>query len=76
MTQGSTVYVATYSAVGVAAEMPATLVAPTGDALIGVGTEALATPFTGDMGPNIYFLNRQLTAPELAALAAFEQPVG
>jgi hypothetical protein len=75
MTQNATVYTTTYSAVGTAPEMPATLVTPTGDALIGMGTEALATPFTGDMGPNLYFLNRQLTAGDLANLRAFEQPV-
>jgi hypothetical protein len=76
MSIGSTVYTATYSAVGVAAEMPATLVTPTGDAFLGASSIVPATPFTGDMGPNIYFFNRQLTAPELAALMAFEQPVG
>lgn len=66
---------AAYSAIGTATEMPATLVTPTGNALLGTGA-ALANPFIGDMGPNIYFFNRQLTAPELANLMAFEQPVG
>ncbi len=66
----------TYSAVGVAAEEPATLVTPTGNAFIGVRTTALLEPFIGDIGPNIYFYNRQLTTQEFIDFAAYEQPIG
>lgn len=66
----------TYSAVGTATEMPATLVTPTGNAFIGSTTTTPTAPMIGDFGPNIFFFNRQLTAGELTALMAFEQPVG
>lgn len=68
----------TYSSAGAdptATEMPATLVTPTGNATLGAeSTTPGSSTFTGDMGPNIYFFNRQLTSAERLALMGFEQP--
>jgi hypothetical protein len=46
----------------------------TGNMLIGASTTAAVNPFAGSMGPNLYFLNDQLTAAELLALSGFEAP--
>jgi len=54
--------------------MPATLVTPTGNAFLGAATNIPGNPFVGDMGPNIYFLNRQLTSGERLDLMNFEAP--
>lgn len=66
----------TYSQVGAATEMPETLVTPTGDAFIGASTVTLTAGLIGDIGPNIFYLNRHPTGPEELALRTFEQPVG
>lgn len=47
---------------------------PTGNMLIGAGTTAAASPFVGSMGPNLFFLNAQLSAAELTILMNFETP--
>jgi hypothetical protein len=52
----------------------AALAVPTGNALIGAGTTGALTPFVGSMGPNLYFLNAQLTPAERAILMNFEAP--
>lgn len=53
----------------------ATMGVPTGNMLIGAGTTGAASPFVGSMGPNLYFLGRQLTGAERTSLINFEKPV-
>jgi hypothetical protein len=66
----------TYSGLGPSppSEFPATLRTTTGNALIGASTNVPGNPFTGDMGPNIFFFSRQLTSVERGNLMAFDQP--
>jgi hypothetical protein len=59
---------------GTPGAMPATLVQPTGSVYIGARDTVPNQPFVGSIGPNIYVLNRQLTAAERTALMGFEQP--
>ncbi len=53
---------------------PGTLAVPTGNILIGDFKDSGANgqPFVGQMGPNVFHLNRHLTAAELITLDAFE----
>lgn len=62
------------TAAGVQAAMPASLPQPTGSSFIGAQTTVPNNPFTGILGPNIFFLNRQLTASERGILMNFERP--
>lgn len=62
------------TAAGVQAAMPSSLPQPTGSIYIGALTTVPAFPFTGILGPNLYILNRQLTAGERTALRTFEAP--
>lgn len=61
-------------AAGAPGDMPDTLVQPTGNAFIGAATTVPNFPFIGDIGPNVFILNAQLTAAERTALMNFERP--
>lgn len=68
----------TYGNLGAGAAMT-TLPAPTGDALVGGATNS-DTPTQpiangGEIGPNLFTLNDNLTAAEIAAVLGFEAPV-
>lgn len=62
------------TAAGAQASIPAALPAPTGSFFIGAQTTVPNAPLTGIIGPNIYFLNAQLTAAQRIALMNFEAP--
>lgn len=63
------------NALGTPGAMPAAFLQPTGNGSLGNNAATTGTgPFTGDWGPNIYFLNRQLTALERTNLMGFEVP--
>ena len=75
ITIGGTAQTLTFSdSAGAPGAMPATLVQPTGSIFIGSRDSVPNQPFVGSIGPNIYILNRQLTASERSQLMNFEEP--
>lgn len=75
ITKNGTPLALTFSnALGAPGAMPASFVQPTGPALLGAGTSAAASPFTGDWGPNVFALSGQLTTTERTNLMNFEIP--
>jgi hypothetical protein len=56
--------------------MPTSFNTVTGNLILGANNAAASSlPFTGDWGPNFWFLNNQLTVGELTNMMNFEKPV-
>lgn len=74
ITLGGSALSCTFTTLNTDVALPAALPQPTGNILIGARTTVPAFQFVGDIGPNIFILNAQLTAAERTALMGFEAP--